>query len=63
MLVIRFNGSVVTDVMIEGRHLQSLYNWIGLHLVAWVWEHPRHAEFADEAATVINKISFNEIKR
>lgn len=63
VLLLRFNGSVVTDVRIEGRHLHSLYHWIGLHQVAWVWEYPGKAEFADEAEPIIRKITIEEPER
>lgn len=60
VMILRFSD---TEVTIEGRHLHSLYNWIGLHLVPWVWEHPAPAEFADETATLISRISINQIER
>lgn len=63
VLVLRFNGSVVTEVRIEGRHPHSLYHWIGLHKLPWIWEHPSPADFTDEKATVISRITINEIER
>lgn len=63
VLIARFNGSVVMDVHFDGRHLHAIYMGISLHRLSWVWEHPRPAEFADEAATIIRKISFHEVKR
>lgn len=63
VLLLRFNGSVVTNVRIEGRHLHSLYHWIGLHLVSWIWEHPGTAEFADESVPLIKRITIVETER
>ncbi len=63
VLIVRFNGSEVTEVTIEGRHLHSLYHWIGLHLVPWVWEHPSPAEFTDDKAPLIKRIRFNTVER
>ena len=63
VLILRFNGSEITDVRIEGRHLHSLYHWTGLHQVSWIWEHPGTAEFADDATPIIKKISFNIVER
>ena len=63
VMILRFNGSVVTEVMMEGRHLHSLYNWIGLHRVPWIWEHPSPAQFADEKATLISRITISQIER
>jgi hypothetical protein len=59
VLMLRFYGSVVTEAMIEGRHLESLCNAIGMHLMPWVWEHPSPKDFTDENETVIRKTSFN----
>ncbi len=63
VLIMRFNGSVVTEVLIEGRHLHSMYHGIGLHLVPWLWEHPSPADFADDKATLIKQITFREVER
>ena len=63
VLTIRFNGSVVTEAVIEGRHLHSLYHWIGLHRLPWVWEHPSPARFTDANAAVISRITLVEVER
>jgi hypothetical protein len=63
VLIVRFNCSVITEVRIEGRHLHGLYNWIGLHRVPWVWEHPSPAEFADEKAMLISRITISHVER
>jgi hypothetical protein len=63
VLIVRFNGSVVTEAVIEGRNLHSLYHWIGLHRLPWIWEHPSPADFADKNAAVISKITFRQVER
>lgn len=63
VLIVRFSGSVVTEAVIEGRHLHGLYNWIGLHRVPWIWEHPSPAQFTDDNATLISRITFRQIER
>jgi hypothetical protein len=63
VLIVRFSGSVVTEVTIEGRHLHPLYHSLGLHRLPWVWEHPSPADFADKDATVISKITIDAIDR
>jgi hypothetical protein len=63
VLIVRFSGSVVTEVTIEGRHLHGLYHWIGLHRLPWVWEHPSPADFTDEKAAVISRITIDAIDR
>jgi hypothetical protein len=63
VLIVRFNGSVVTEAVIEGRNLHSLYHWIGLHRLPWVWEHPSPAQFSDETATLISRITLRQVER
>ena len=60
VLVVRFAGSVVTEVTIEGRNLHALCNLIGLHLLPWVWEMPGRADRQDDAAVVVSKITVGE---
>ena len=62
VLVARFSGSVVAEVMIEGRHLHSLCNSIGLHLLPWVWEHPSPKDFADADAPLIKRITVRVVE-
>ncbi len=57
VMVLRFGE---TEVTVEGRHLHSLYHWIGLHRVPWVWEHPSPADFPDDKATLVSRITINE---
>ena len=63
VLILRFNGSVVTDVRIEGRNLHPLYHWIGLHRLPWIWEHPSPKDFVDEDATIVGRITFRQVDR
>ena len=63
VMTLRFYGDVITEVVIEGRHLFSGYQWLGLHRLPWFWEHPSPAEFTDEKATLISRIAINAIER
>jgi hypothetical protein len=63
VLTLRFNSSVITEVVIEGRHLLSVCQSLGRHLVAWMWEHPSPAQFADNNATVISRITIDDVER
>jgi hypothetical protein len=63
VLIVRFNGSVITEAVIEGRHLHALYHSIGLHRLPWVWEHPSPAQFTDANAAVISRITFRQVER
>jgi hypothetical protein len=56
-VVLRFTGSVVTEVVIEGRHLSSLANNLGLHVLPWLWQHPNPSDFANEHEPLIRKIT------
>lgn len=58
VLVLRFTD---VEVRIEGRRLYSLCHLIGLHLMPWVWEHPMPEECTDDRATLIRRISVEEI--
>jgi hypothetical protein len=62
LLVMQFSGSIVTEVIIEGRHLYPLCNAIGLHSMPWVWEHPSPRDFAGDDKPLIRKITFREVK-
>jgi hypothetical protein len=60
VMILRFGD---TEVTLEGRHLPYLYNWIGLHRVPWVWEHPSPADFVDEKAMLISRITIDHVER
>ena len=62
VLIVRFHGSVITDVVIEGRYLHSLYHDIGIHRLPWVWEHPSPTQFSDEKAPIISRITFRQVE-
>lgn len=57
VMVLRFGD---TEVRLEGRHLHALYNSIGLHRVPWVWEHPSAADFPDDKATLVSRVTISE---
>ena len=60
-LLLRFNGSVVTEVLIEGRNLLGLCDRIGRHLIHWVREHPTGRDDVDSPAVFIRRITVREI--
>lgn len=59
VLVARFAGSRVTEVVIEGRGLLPICNALGRRVCPWLWEIPGK-DFQSENATVITKIGFHE---
>lgn len=62
VLVLRFDGSEVTEAVLEGRHLDTLYDLIGDHRIRWVRELPRGRDFLDPDKPVINRITFRPVK-
>jgi hypothetical protein len=62
VLVARFSGSVVTEVVISGRHLLPLCNFIGMHVTPWVWQLPAGRDFRDPDRLCITGIGFFEVK-
>ncbi len=61
VLVVRFHGSVVTEVRIEGRNLIPLATHIGRQLVQWVRERPPGIAEESEAMTVVTSITIGEV--
>jgi hypothetical protein len=57
-LAFRFAGSVAVAVVIEGRNLWRLYDYITQHRIAWVHELPEGRDFEGERAAVIRSIMF-----
>ncbi len=72
VLVARFNGSVVTEVRIEGRNQLGLCDLVGRHLIHWVRQCPgtepvdydKHDGKGNGgyARAFVRNISFHEIK-
>lgn len=62
-LVIRFNGSVIYEVLIEGQNLLWLCSAIGRHVIQWVREHPSGRADIDDKAVFIRRINVREIER
>jgi hypothetical protein len=62
-LLVRFNGSVIYEVRIEGRNLLGLCNLIGRHVIHWVREHPTGRHAGDDEADFIRRITIREIER
>ena len=63
LLVLRFIEAVVMEVTIGGRNLDDLHYYISEHTMPWVWEQPRGFKTADDRATVITGINFEEIEK
>ena len=61
-LIVRFNGSVITEVRIEGRNLLGLCDTIGRHLIHWARQHPGGKDDG-RAAVFIRRITIIVIER
>ena len=57
-LAFRFGGSTSLGVVIEGRNLWRLYDYITQHRMPWVCELDDERDFEDERAAVIRSIAF-----
>lgn len=57
-LVFRFAGSVAVQVVIEGRNLWKLYDYLSQHRMAWVHELPAEKDFEGDEAPVVHSIAF-----
>jgi hypothetical protein len=62
MLVLRFDGSKGTEAVLEGRHLDTLYDHLGDHRIRWVRELPPGRDFLDADKPVINRITFRPVQ-
>ena len=62
-LLMRFNGSIVTEVRIEGRNLRSLVPNLRRQRIPWLRETPTPGDFAVKAVTVITSVTIAEIER
>jgi hypothetical protein len=51
VLLVRFAGSVVTDVRLEGRNLHPVYNLIQDNVLPWVWALPADADWEGDEMT------------
>lgn len=61
-LVLRFVEAVVTVVIIEGRNLDDLHHYLCDKAVPWVWEQPKGLRLQNDIATVIVRISIEEVE-
>ena len=60
-VVLRFVEAVVTEVTIEGRNLDTLYDYIGQHRVTWIRELPPRRDFVEAKATVITRVTIQTL--
>jgi hypothetical protein len=52
VLLLRFVEAEITEVRIEGRHLEDIHHWIGEGVMPWVWEQPAGIRARNDAAVI-----------
>jgi hypothetical protein len=57
-IALRFTGLKIVNVIISGRNLWELYDYIHQHRTAWIRQAVR--DFAADSATIVTKISYQE---
>jgi hypothetical protein len=60
-LVLRFNGSTVTEVRLAGRNLGLLHAYLGQHRTAWVRVLPPERDFQEKGVAVITGIALKDL--
>ena len=60
-IVMRFAGLAPSEVRMEGRNLNSLFDYAGQHRILWIRERGERRDFIEEPATVVSKISITRI--
>jgi hypothetical protein len=56
--VICFKGRIPMEIVVEGRNLWSIFDYISVHRLPWVRVLPKDRDFEDEHAAVIHRITF-----
>ena len=59
--MLRFAEIAATEVRIEGRHLDTLYDLVGQHRCSWAWQWPTGKGFADPHMPVVAPIAIKPI--
>lgn len=62
VLVLRFVEAVMTEVRIEGRHLDTLADLVAYHRIAWLRELPPGKMHHEKNAAVITKITITVLE-
>lgn len=63
MLLLRFAGSVTTEVRVDGRNMLGLCDLIGRHLIHWLREHPTGRDDGNDHEVFIRSITPRVIER
>lgn len=61
LIVLRFSGMANVEVRMTGRKLDTLYNYLGYHRIAWIRQLPKGKIAVDARATVIDGIEIKPV--
>jgi hypothetical protein len=59
--VICFKARVPMEIVVEGRNLWSVFDYISVHRMPWVRELAKERDFEDETTTVIHRITIRPV--
>ena len=62
-VMLRFGGSVVRDVRIDGRRLLDLVRHLRWHQVAYIEESPSKWDSRDDSVVSVTRITVKEVRR
>lgn len=62
-VMLRFGGSVVRDVRIDGRRLLDLVRYLRWHQVAYIEESPSKWDSRDDSVVSVTRITVKEVRR
>ena len=59
--ILYFNGRVPMEILVEGRNLWAIFDYISVHRLPWVRELLKGRDFEDERASVIHRITIRPV--
>ncbi len=62
-IVLRFSGTVIRDVRLEGRHLMPVVAYLQQHRLVWLRELPTEHDYYDQKDPAITRIVVTEVGR
>lgn len=61
IIMMRFAGSEVTELRLEGRNLGDLFHYLMQHRMPWACELPAERDYTEEGETVIHRIDVRPV--
>lgn len=59
-IILLFMGAVPKEVVISGRNLMQLFDYLGDHRIRWVRQMPKGRDFAEAGEAVVTGIEFRQ---